>query len=82
MKGFSRVIVGRSLSRGDSISQIRHRPVEAHQTRDIVLAGHILDRKAGHFDPGEFKDEYELALRKLVKRKAAGRCVRTARGRA
>ena len=40
--------------------------------KDMVeLAGHILDRKAGHFDPGEFKDEYELALRKLVKRKAA-----------
>jgi DNA end-binding protein Ku len=41
--------------------------------KDMVeLAGHILDRKAGHFDPEEFKDEYELALRKLVKRKAAG----------
>ena len=40
--------------------------------KDMVeLAGHILDRKAGHFDPGEFKDEYELALRKLVKRIAA-----------
>src|SRR5512132_1881015 len=41
--------------------------------KDMVeLAGHILDRKAGHFDPAEFHDEYELALRKLVKRKAAG----------
>ena len=29
--------------------------------------------KAGHFDPAKFKDEYELALRKLVKRKAAGK---------
>jgi DNA end-binding protein Ku len=44
--------------------------------KDMVeLAGHILDRKAGHFDPGEFKDEYELALRKLVKRKAAGHTI-------
>ena len=34
--------------------------------KDMVeLAGHILDRKAGHFDAGKFKDEYELALRKL-----------------
>jgi DNA end-binding protein Ku len=41
----------------------------------VELAGHILDRKAGHFDPGEFKDEYELALRKLVKRKAAGHTI-------
>ena len=44
--------------------------------KDMVeLAGHILDRKAGHFDPEEFKDEYELALRKLVKRKAAGHTI-------
>ena len=39
----------------------------------ISLASHILDTKAGHFDPAKFKDEYELALRKLVKRKAAGK---------
>ena len=44
--------------------------------KDMVeLAGHILDRTAGHFDPGEFKDEYELALRKLVRRKAAGHTI-------
>jgi Ku protein len=33
----------------------------------VELASHILDKKAGHFDPAKFKDEYELALRKLVK---------------
>jgi DNA end-binding protein Ku len=44
--------------------------------KDMVeLAGDILDRKAGHFDPAKFKDEYELALRKLVKRKAAGKTI-------
>jgi non-homologous end joining protein Ku len=44
--------------------------------KDMVeLVGQILDRKAGHFDPSEFKDEYELALRKLVKRKAAGHTI-------
>ena len=44
--------------------------------KDMVdLAGHILDRKAGHFDAGQFKDEYELALRKVVKRKAAGHTI-------
>jgi DNA end-binding protein Ku len=41
----------------------------------IDLASHILDSKAGHFDPAKFKDEYELALRKLVKRKAAGKAI-------
>jgi DNA end-binding protein Ku len=39
----------------------------------LDLAEHILDTKAGHFDPAKFKDEYELALRQLVKRKAAGK---------
>jgi DNA end-binding protein Ku len=43
-------------------------------TRDMVeLAGHILDTKAAHFDPSKFKDEYETALKALVKRKAAGK---------
>jgi DNA end-binding protein Ku len=39
----------------------------------VSLASHILDTKAGHFDPAKFKDEYELALRKIVRRKAAGK---------
>ena len=41
----------------------------------VSLASHILDTKAGRFDPAKFKDEYELALRKLVKRKAAGKTI-------
>lgn len=41
----------------------------------VQLASHILDEKAGHFDPTKFKDEYELALRKLVKRKASGKTI-------
>jgi Ku protein len=41
----------------------------------VNLASHILDTKAGHFDPAKFKDEYEVALRKLVKRKAAGKTI-------
>src|SRR5262249_17336468 len=42
--------------------------------RDMVkLAEHILDSKAAHFDPRKFKDQYESALRKLVRKKAAGK---------
>lgn len=41
----------------------------------VRLAAHILDTKAGHFDPSAFKDEFELELRKLVKRKAAGKTI-------
>jgi DNA end-binding protein Ku len=42
----------------------------------IELAGHILDSKAAHFDPSKFKDEYEDALKALVRRKAAGKPVK------
>ncbi len=44
----------------------------------IELASHILDTKAAHFDPSKFKDEYEDALKKLVKRKAAGKPIKAA----
>jgi len=42
----------------------------------IELASHILDTKAAHFDPGKFKDEYEDALKALVRRKASGKPVK------
>jgi DNA end-binding protein Ku len=43
----------------------------------IELASHILDSKAGHFDPNKFKDEYENALKTLVRRKAAGKPIKS-----
>ena len=46
-------------------------------SKDMIdLASHILDTKAAHFDPSEFKDEYENALKALVRRKAAGKPVK------
>src|SRR5207302_170073 len=48
-------------------------------SKDMVeLASHILDTKAAHFDPSKFRDEYETALKTLVKRKAAGKPVKAA----
>ena len=48
-------------------------------SKDMIdLAVHILDTKAAHFDPRKFKDEYETALKKLVKRKAAGKPIKAA----
>src|ERR1700742_3466655 len=45
-------------------------------SKDMVeLAVHILDSKAAHFDPSKFKDEYEDALKKLVRRKASGKTI-------
>jgi DNA end-binding protein Ku len=46
-------------------------------TKDMVeLAGHILHTKAAHFDPSKFKDEYEDALKALVRRKASGKTIK------
>jgi Ku protein len=48
-------------------------------SRDMIeLAVHILDSKAAHFDPSKFRDEYEDALKALVKRKAAGKPLKVA----
>jgi DNA end-binding protein Ku len=38
----------------------------------LTLAGHILDRKAGEFDPATFRDRYEEALLAHLKAKQAG----------
>ena len=46
-------------------------------TKDMIeLASHILQTKAAHFDPSEFKDQYETALKTLVKSKAAGKPIK------
>jgi len=39
----------------------------------LQLAEHILEQKKGHFDPEEFEDRYEDALKKLIKAKQAGK---------
>jgi DNA end-binding protein Ku len=47
--------------------------------KDMVnLAKHILETKPGHFNPDKFKDRYETALKRLVKRKAAGKKIEAA----
>jgi DNA end-binding protein Ku len=38
----------------------------------VKLAEHILDTKAGHFDPTEFEDRYEIAVVEMLKQKQAG----------
>jgi DNA end-binding protein Ku len=38
----------------------------------LDLAKHIVASKTGHFEPDEFEDRYEEALKDIVKRKAAG----------
>ena len=45
-------------------------------SKDMVeLATHILEKRATKFDPSRFKDDYEIALKKLVQRKAKGHTI-------
>jgi DNA end-binding protein Ku len=43
----------------------------------LKLAEHILETKAGDFDPGEFKDNYEEAVVELIRKKQANIPVKT-----
>ena len=43
-------------------------------TKDMLeLARHIVNQKAGHFEPDKFKDQYETALIDLISQKRAGK---------
>ena len=44
--------------------------------RMLDIAEKIIEQQAGDFDPSEFKDRYEDALRALIQQKAKGRPVR------
>ena len=48
-------------------------------SKDMIdLAVHILATKETRFDPRKFKDEYNTALKKLLRRKAKGRTIEEA----
>ena len=48
----------------------------------LDLASHIVDTKAGHFDPSKFEDRYEDALKELLKKKQEGKPIERPRARA
>jgi DNA end-binding protein Ku len=39
----------------------------------LDLARHIVNQKAGHFEPDKFEDQYETALIDLINQKRAGK---------
>jgi DNA end-binding protein Ku len=42
-------------------------------TKDMLdLAKHIVETKAGHFEPSKFEDHYEAALQELLEKKQKG----------
>ncbi len=45
-------------------------------SRMLDIAGKLIEQQAGDFDPSEFKQRYEDALRALIQQKAKGRPVR------
>jgi DNA end-binding protein Ku len=47
----------------------------------LELATHIVETKAGHFEPERFEDHYENALTELLKKKQAGQKVERVTGR-
>jgi DNA end-binding protein Ku len=48
----------------------------------VELASHIVETKSGHFNPEEFEDHYEDALKELLKKKQAGEKIEVPRERA
>ncbi|HEX3677361.1 MAG TPA: Ku protein [Sphingomicrobium sp.] len=45
-------------------------------TKDMLdLARHIVEQKAGRFEPGKFEDQYETALVDLINQKRAGKAI-------
>jgi DNA end-binding protein Ku len=47
----------------------------------LDLASHIVKTKAGHFEPSKFEDQYEDALRELLKKKQEGKPIERAEQR-
>jgi DNA end-binding protein Ku len=48
----------------------------------LELASHIVETKAGHFDPAKFEDRYEEALKELLKKKQSGAAIERPKERA
>lgn len=49
-------------------------------TKDMLdLAKHIVESKAGHFEPAKFEDRYEAALQELLDKKQKGQPIAAAR---
>ena len=45
----------------------------------LDLAKHIVQTKAGHFEPDKFEDRYETALREVINKKAKGEKIEVSR---
>ena len=48
----------------------------------MELASHIVETKSGHFEPEKFEDQYEDALKELLKKKQSGQKIEVPKERA
>jgi DNA end-binding protein Ku len=64
----------RTLRSADEVRQPEFGKADGDADPDMVtVAKTIIERRAGEFDPEEFRDRYQDALRELVESKAAGK---------
>jgi DNA end-binding protein Ku len=71
---------GQGVDRHSAAVSLRRDPAEyfddiqdVEVTKDMLdLAKHIVEQKAGNFDPDKFEDHYETALVDLINKKRAG----------
>jgi DNA end-binding protein Ku len=59
----------------------RGRPDEKVPKDMLELATHIVDTKKAHFEPQKFEDQYEDALKELLKKKQSGQKIEAPRER-
>ena len=66
------------VQRGDALT-LPHMLIEFEDIPDekipkdmLELASHIVETKSGRFEPEKFEDQYEDALKELLKKKQAG----------
>ncbi len=74
-KGFLGTTLRYDYEVRDAKPYLKNVPNPRVEKEMVDIAKTILERKEGHFDPSKFKDQYEAALKKLVKRKAAGHTI-------
>jgi non-homologous end joining protein Ku len=59
-----------AIRRGSGSRSNSSRPKDEKVPKDMLeLATHIVETKAGHFNPDKFEDRYEDALKDLIKKK-------------
>ncbi|MDP2372547.1 Ku protein [Reyranella sp.] len=60
------------------VSEVAHPDLPKPDKQMLAIAGKIIEQQSGEFDPAEFTDRYEEALRTLIEEKKKGKPVKAA----